>query len=81
MQGEWNWRIGCAAVQVAALAGLAAWILGAADLPYREALRWFVPALGLWAGFAAAKAAACLAERRRLRHEAKIFIRWEDIRP
>lgn len=81
MRREWNWRIGCAVAQIAALAGLSAWIVGGPDVPYREALRWCVPALGLWAGFAGAAAAACLAERRRLRRPARISIRWEDLRP
>jgi uncharacterized membrane protein len=81
MRSEWNWRIACGAAQIAALAGLAAWLLAAPEVPYRAALRWLVPALGLWAGLAGAGAAACLAERRRLRRESKISIRWEEIRP
>ncbi len=81
MKREWTRTIACAAVQVAALAALAGWLLWGAEVPYRPALVWAVPLLGAWAGRATAEGAACVRERSRLRREVKLSLRWEEIRP
>lgn len=81
MRSEWRRTTACAAVQIAALAGLVAWTGWADPVPYREILVWSSPLFGIWAGRAAAALGACVAERRRLEREVRLAVRWRDVRP
>jgi hypothetical protein len=81
MRSGWVRSIACSLAQIASLAGIGAWIAAAEVVPYRGALVWTLPALGAWAGLAAASALACAFEWRRLRREVRLSIRWEDVEP
>jgi hypothetical protein len=81
MRREWTRSIICSLLQIAAMLGLTGWTLWADEVPYREVQVWLVPVLGLWAGRAAGTVVSILKERRGLRNEVFLCLRWEDLRP